>query len=164
MYSKVMINWIWVCGALTFCETFYAHYSLAIEKFFIMVLPPRPGCFPIMPLSMPLNQLWMGVYYIASLLQTWKKRSTSLSFFKFADIGSQKDIGLEVTQVRCPVAWQLRSMLQRRSVGPCRWEPPELFEVAPMESPFYTILYIYALQQGVARERENKNTLLKFFN
>ena len=30
----------------------------------------------------------------------------------------------------------------------------ETFEVAPIESPLYTILYINALQRGVARERE----------
>ena len=45
-----------------------------------------------------------------SLLQTWKKRSTSLSYFKFADICMQNDV-----EIRCSAAWQLRSMIQRRS-------------------------------------------------
>ena len=49
---------------------------------------------------------------IASLQQTkLKKKNTSLSYFKFAYISTSKHI-----EVRCPAAWQLRSMLQGRSV------------------------------------------------
>ena len=41
---------------------------------------------------------------------------------------------------------------------------PENFEVAPIgiESPFYTVLYINALQGTVARERKNP-PIMKFF-
>ncbi len=58
---------------------------------------------------------------------------------------------------RCPVAWQLRSMLLRRSVVDCVAGNWIFLKVSPIESLFYTILYINALQRGVARERKKQH-------
>ena len=89
--------------------------------------------------------------------------SVELSYFKFADIALQyKDV-----DVRCHAAWQLRSTINALSscpeecYGPCRREPPEIFEVAPIliESPFYTILYRNALQRGVRVARESEREI-----
>ena len=89
-----------------------------------------PGALPLILNLRNINEVFSSEVFVLFKLNfnTWKigpeigldmlvcsklekKRSTSLSYFKFVDIRMQKDV-----QVRCPAAWQLRSMAMLQSL------------------------------------------------
>ena len=97
---------------------------------------------------------------ISSLQQTWKYWSTSLFYFKFVDIRMEKDV-----EVRCTVAWQLRSMLQRRSVVDRKVTGNQRSAGKFWScSHRVTVLHDFVYKCPSTGCSERKNTLLKFFN
>ncbi len=122
------------------------------------------GIGTVMKMKSFFSSLWRNQFrwLNSSLLQTWKNRSTSLSYFKFADICMQNDV-----EIRCPAAWQLRSMLQRRSVVDRKvaGNQPGADKVWS-RSHRVTVLhdFVYKCPSTGCSERERKNTPLKFFN